>query len=207
MKNFTKSQAGFTLIEVMVVIAITLTLSSILLFYNRSNERQIVLFKERAVMLGTLNQAKALAIQKFLDAESRSCAFGVHFWYDANGSQQFVLFQDMKPGAPLQINILCRDAVTGDFLNDFIYSAAEGETLNTVTLDQNYEFRVYDSGEAQILDDVDVLFIPPDPQATSTGYFLPIRVEIRPRGSGAVTREQITSIFISTAGQITTDNY
>src|SRR3990167_848850 len=60
-------QAGkaFTIVELLVVLAITAILFSSLIFYSRSAERQLILFKEQMKVITALQKAKSLAISAF----------------------------------------------------------------------------------------------------------------------------------------------
>lgn len=71
---------GFTLVETLVVVAITLFLSGMLLTYNRSTDNQVVLAAEQARVVGVLVRAKSFALQKSVRVGSvEACGFGVYF--------------------------------------------------------------------------------------------------------------------------------
>ncbi len=72
---------GFTLIETLIVLAITAILSTIFLAYNSSSNGQVALYTERAQVVGALQRAKTLALDKYMvsPGSTSSCAFGVHF--------------------------------------------------------------------------------------------------------------------------------
>ena len=78
-----RQDGGFSIVEVMVVISITILLSVLTLGYNRSSEKQILLFGDQTHVVSVLNRAKALAIEKFVEAGTdqaiTTCAFGVRF--------------------------------------------------------------------------------------------------------------------------------
>jgi len=112
---------GFTLIETMVVIAITAILAALTIAYNRSSEKQIALFKDQAVVAGALDRAKAFALERFKSGTETACAFGVHI--DATGvaGAPFTIFQDLPA---------CNNTYD-----------EPGEKLETLTLDPRIEFR------------------------------------------------------------------
>lgn len=86
------SRRGFTLIETMVVVAITLFLSGILLTYNRSTDNQVVLAAEQARVAGVLYRARSFALQKnILKGDISACGFGVHF----EKPGRVILFEDI----------------------------------------------------------------------------------------------------------------
>ncbi len=73
-------QAGkaFTIVELLVVFAITAILFTSLVFYSRSAERQVILFKEQMKVITALQKAKSLAISAFGENQA-PCGFGVNF--------------------------------------------------------------------------------------------------------------------------------
>ncbi|KKU14385.1 MAG: hypothetical protein UX22_C0026G0007 [Candidatus Jorgensenbacteria bacterium GW2011_GWA2_45_9] len=87
-----KRRGGFSMVEVVVVCAMTLILSGIFIGYNRTSGKQLILYSEQSRVIGTLNEAKALALQKFKENNSQPdtiiCAYGVRF--DAVNGQYFV---------------------------------------------------------------------------------------------------------------------
>jgi len=165
---------GFTLIETIVVVAITMILSGILLAYNRSTERQIVLYRDQAVIVGAINRAKSLTIQKYREPRSDgkvACAFGVHF----APPRSFILFQDLDQGG-------CQE--------NHIYAYDQGEEIQTLSLDNRLQFDMQNG--------FDILFIPPELQATTTnanGFPVTIVIKTNDNTGRATTT-------ISAAGQI-----
>ncbi|MCX6703022.1 MAG: prepilin-type N-terminal cleavage/methylation domain-containing protein [Candidatus Wolfebacteria bacterium] len=74
---------GFTLVEMLIVVAITAMLSSLLIVYNRTGEYQIVLFREQSKLASAVFRAKTLSVATFGKSES-PCGYGVHL--DPGGS-------------------------------------------------------------------------------------------------------------------------
>lgn len=90
---------GFTLIEALVVVGITIAMAGVLLAYNRESEKQLALMVSQARVMGALSRAKAFTLEKYAGglATSTACAFGVHF--DASVSPVTLsIFQDLPPG-------------------------------------------------------------------------------------------------------------
>ncbi len=86
--------AGFTLVETLVVVAITLFLSGLLFTYNRSTDNQVVLAAEQARVAGILFRAKSFALQKNVRyGEADACGFGVRFEIP----RAMTLFKDVCP--------------------------------------------------------------------------------------------------------------
>ncbi len=176
---------GFTLVETMVAIAITLVLSTIVLSYNRSSEKQIVLFRDQAIIIGILNRAKALAIEKF-NSDPNVCAFGVHFDEDLS---TFILFQDLNMRAVSEPIFGCRDYTLGVFNTNFKYDGGS-ELFETFSLDPRLRF------DSLPPNGLDVVFIPPEISVTST-ELLPITITVKIKdGSASVP------ITIGEGGQI-----
>lgn len=144
---------GFTFVETMIVLSITILLSTIAITYNRSSERQIALFKDQSVMVGFLNRAKSLTIQKYRDpalpANYFFCAFGVHF---DDLARNFVVFRDLGDGG-------CNSTQTNYRYDP---SAVPSELIDDFSLDSRVEFFGLPPGG------LDILFIPPDLNVTST---------------------------------------
>lgn len=84
------SCAGFTLIEVIVVIAITAMLSSFLILYNSNSRQRIALFVEQAKIAQTLQRAKSISLSKYAVPGDSSCGYGVRFDYTAQPQTYFV---------------------------------------------------------------------------------------------------------------------
>ena len=128
--------AGFTMIEILVVISIMILLSSLLILYSRTGENQIILFRDQSRLITSLNMAKSLSIQRF-NASSPSCAFGVHFSKTENA---FLIFRDLAAD--------CQNA-------DHVYTDS-GELFENYQLSSRIKF-----GETTL---TDIIFTPPDPK-------------------------------------------
>lgn len=141
---------GFTLIEILVTLAITSLLVGVLITYNRAGGLQIAVFRDQAKIINTLLRAKGLALQIFTEAVP-ACGYGVYF--DAAG-KTFLIFKDLA------------DPCSG---SDNRYSGS-AEDLETINLDPQLKF--------SNLGLTDILFIPPEPlviidgDPNKTGDFL-----------------------------------
>lgn len=87
------NEEGFTLVEAVVVVSITAVLMTMSLVYTRSSEKRVSLFTEQAKVVGVLERAKALAIQKYRGSDENVCAFGVVFDKTAN---KMIIFKDLN---------------------------------------------------------------------------------------------------------------
>jgi|SRR3989344_6268422 len=174
--------AGFTLIETLVVISITIILAGVLLVYNRSNEGQIVLYRDQAVIVGLLNRAKSLAIQKYREpafSDYSACAFGVHF--EPSPSRDFVLFQDLGLGG-----------CTAGRVYAYNDGAVPPEELQRISLDSRLRFvGIPASG-------LDILFVPPEVSIlTNSPDGLPIAITVETNDG-----KFVSTATIGAAGQI-----
>ncbi|MDZ4231167.1 MAG: type II secretion system protein, partial [Patescibacteria group bacterium] len=95
-----RGRGGFTLLEIVVVIAIITALSSMLLGYSQRNSQQIRLATSQARLANIISRAKALSIQTFFQAQTEEeviCAYGVRFDTD---EQKVFIFKDVDtPGS------------------------------------------------------------------------------------------------------------
>lgn len=176
-----KGESGFTLIETAVVMGIVIFLSAMALTYNRASERQLAVFKDQAMIVGLLNRAKSLAIQKYRNPDiigKTSCAFGVHF---SSVAPQLTLFQDLGDVYP------CSSDDT-NYRYDSVSSPPE--KIESFNLDPRIVFSGLPGGG------LDILFIPPELNVTST-LDLPAAVVLETT-DGQLT----TTITISVGGQI-----
>lgn len=126
---------GFTIIEILVSLGIMGLLTSLLLLYSRTGERQIALFREQAGLVGAVLRAKSLAIQTFSE-QAPACGYGIRF---SAANNSYILFKDSAPN--------CQEANR---------SYDPGEELETHNLPVDLKFTR--------LDLTDVVFVPPDPK-------------------------------------------
>lgn len=174
---------GFTLIETLVVISVTLILSALALSYNRSSEGQLILYKDQAVVVNFLNQARYLTAQKYRDPSTpdySACAFGLHFEL---GSRNFVFFQDLAEG----------DCESGNSNYRYDEGANPSETLEVFSLDPKLGF------EGIPEEGLDIFFIPPDVDASSSAG-LPVSFVIK-----TLDGKFRATTTIASGGQIVTE--
>ncbi len=155
-KNRNRSYvSGFSLIEMLVVMSITLVLSAILIGYARESGRQMLLISSQAKIVNLISRAKSLSVATFIDEKGlpvgsdalKICGYGVHVDKDLG---QVFIFRD-----------LAVDCSADDPARRYVYDDKDDVKL-TSTLDV---FSVPDT-IVQFGDDttlIDVLFIPPDP--------------------------------------------
>ncbi len=77
------AQRGFSLVEVIVVTAIMLILSSLFIGFNRTSGKNLLLYTQEVKVVGILEEAKSLALQRLKkdnpNENIRVCAYGVSF--------------------------------------------------------------------------------------------------------------------------------
>lgn len=169
-------RGGFTILEMLVVIGITVLLSSLAISYNRSSGRQLSVFREEARMVNLVNRAKVLAMERFNEPPADGVSVcGVGF--RTENAKDFLLFQDF-------------DASGNCDNSDYAYSGPD-EDIENFTLGDQIEF----TGDAAA--GLEVMFIPPHLRVTSTQAF-PVSFQIvNTQGSESVT------VSVSAAGQVT----
>ncbi|MEK7144089.1 MAG: type II secretion system protein [Patescibacteria group bacterium] len=126
---------GFTIIELLVIIATLMTMTGFLVIYNRAGERQIIIFQEQAKVINAISRARSLSVATFGKA-SAPCGYGVHF----DAPRTVTIFKDLAAD--------CGSA-------DKKYTPSNPE--------EKIEQFHLDSKVSLDLGLTDVLFIPPDP--------------------------------------------
>jgi len=135
-----KTNQGFTLIETLVIIVITVFLTTIMIGFSHNGERQIALFRDQSQVASILNRAKSLSINLFSEDEAdKPCAYGVHF---NNNEQTFLIFKDLKTSC-----------------NGIYDEDSSGELFEKYQIDPQFKFDTTLT---------DVVFIPPDPTVKIT---------------------------------------
>ena len=169
------SRAAFTLIETLVVLSILTLMTSMLVLYNRTGERQILLLREKARLINTVLRAKSLALNTLIEDEP-ACGYGVHI-----ASNTYFIYRDRA--------INCRTS-------DHIYTGASDEVVNgtNVTLDPALSFKEGDVA--------DIVFVPPDPQVFLNGGQGLSQVTVM---LASVDGKSTVSIIINNAGQISAE--
>lgn len=172
--NYSK---GFTIVELLVVLAVTVLLSGGLVFYNRLSERQLILFQEQNKIIGVFNKAKSLTLGAFGE-ERAPCGYGVHF----EMPDAFFIFEEESPGDDPR----CFDI-------DFIYTAnIDKEFGDSFKLDKATKFSELGLS--------DIIFIPPDPIIVIDNNLTKSEALIKIKTiNGSAER----TVKITTAGQIT----
>ena len=126
---------GFSLVELIVVVAVTALLAGVLVTYNSQSRIQVALSVERAKIAQVIGRARSLSISTYLQNPT-DCGFGVAFGSGPSRTYELVQFD----------NAICSDLTGGT------QTARE-----TFRLDPAVEFG---TGANQI---GLLVFVPPDP--------------------------------------------
>lgn len=159
-----KNKWGFTLVEMLVVMAVIAVVSTSLILYSRTGERQIILFKDQASIVAALSRAKSLSVATFGQA-GVPCGYGVHF----EAPRKFLLFKDLASD--------CSAA-------DNIYSGPN-ELFESFELSQSLNFGT--------LTLTDIVFIPPNPRVVITPSGDEAVINIKTVDGGSSSTIKVTS--------------
>lgn len=166
---------GFTLIETLVVLGVLTLMTSMLVLYNRTGERQIVLLREKARLIGIIFRAKSLALHTLIEDEP-ACGYGMH-----SSEAEYFMYRDKA--------IVCR-------VSDHAYTEGTDEIIaGTLTqLGVGLQFG------ARTL--TDILFVPPNPKVFLNGGQGLTEGEIILQ---SVDGKSSVSIYVNNAGQISAE--
>ncbi|MBI5401300.1 prepilin-type N-terminal cleavage/methylation domain-containing protein [Candidatus Wolfebacteria bacterium] len=173
-----KPNSGFTLLELLVVMSLTIILTGGLLIYSRGSERQLILLRDEAKIIGALQQAKSMA----LSVAGGVCGYGVHF----EQSGKIIVFKDLSSSPD------CTDAD-----NKYIVQPEkkcglpESECISQTSLDKTIQF--------SDLNFNDIVFIPPDLTVIIDNNVSKTKAWVKIRVSGGVLEREI---IVNNSGQI-----
>lgn len=164
---------GFTLVELLVVLAI-ITIVSAVALTSRSTFDKTLLLANTAYDIGiTLRSAETYGISSRAYGSNASIGYGVHFEKASPGS--FVFFADSYPGPSLYAechpasNVSAPDARAGDC----VYQSAQGEMVQSYALGNSVtisDFCAYSGGawscaSTDAISSLDIVFARPNPKA------------------------------------------
>ncbi|MBI2446407.1 MAG: prepilin-type N-terminal cleavage/methylation domain-containing protein [Parcubacteria group bacterium] len=139
---------GFTLIEILVVLAIIVIITSVVIFNIGSERQNSALLRSVQKLSLDLRRAQSFALSsKVFKTIGIPCGWGVHF--NGMGSDNYVIFAD------LALNPNCSD-------RDFIRAADGSEDFETIYLESGITVNSLSSGLS------DIVFTPPEPTVTFT---------------------------------------
>ncbi|MCX7615857.1 MAG: type II secretion system GspH family protein [Patescibacteria group bacterium] len=184
-KKFLFTSRAFTLIELMVVIGLSLLFVGAASFYNRASDKMISVYREEALIVSKLQEAKSMAVSTYLGEETNpGCGWGLHFDAVKN---KILIFKDV----PLQ------------GLGEFERCKSFGGALYS---DNDVVLESLSLKESQLNlgqnDELDILFVPPNP----TVYFYPSSLEEAVITLSSPRVENFSlSIRVNRFGQISAD--
>lgn len=177
-------RAGYTLVELAVVLAILAILSGIIFTSRGTGQDQLLMIREKAKIINLFYRAKAMSLQRFSEKGGNPgqpqdvCAFGVVFEPAvADGS---FLFGDVADQAGDECKELGVYMGSVGFDNkDYKFSGPD-DFFNP---DSRVLLTITDGG-GTTLSDFTILFVPPDPTPTTImGVLFPITINVAVRGS------------------------
>lgn len=187
MNRRTDVRAGYTLVEMAIVLALLGILSAIIVNTHGMGNDQLIIIRERASLLNLFYRGKAMSLQRLFvkggtpGQPQDVCAFGIVF--DPGVADGSFLFGDVakQPTDSCKQAGLYQGSI--DFDNkDYLFTGPD----DTYTPDQRTLVTIKD-GTDTVIPDFTVVFIPPDPTATTTaGVLLPISVTVSLRSNPAI---------------------
>lgn len=188
--------AGFTIVELIVVVAITSILSGFIILYGRSSGERVAISTEESKIGQVILRAKSFAISTYADSHISSCGFGLMVNYPV-ASYSLVSYSKDSGGGCGNISF----SNSGRFV-----------TLENYTLAPGLAFATDCSGTACPKKLRVVLFVPPDPQTLVWNE--PPQDIPDPNGSGNIYLTTasgksafVVKISVSWAGQVTFSSY
>jgi prepilin-type N-terminal cleavage/methylation domain-containing protein len=137
---------GFTLLEMLVTLAIISIITSIVIFNIGLERQNAALFRSAQILSSNLRRVQSYALSsKTFKTQGVPCGWGVHF--NGVGSINYIIFADM--------------ALTQDCSNrDFVRATDGSEDFETVNLESGITLSSLSNNLS------DVVFTPPEPKVT-----------------------------------------
>jgi prepilin-type N-terminal cleavage/methylation domain-containing protein len=152
------NKKGFTLIEILIVLAITAVLSSLAIVYSHVGQNQISLSIEESKIAQLILEAKELSIATY-STNSATCAYGVQFNL-ASSTYSLFAYNDAVSSTQYLGRSVCPSlastsaAIDPNAIQEYAAGSWQIHTAPGVVLDD-------DSAASDTIQDV--LFYPPDP--------------------------------------------
>ena len=125
---------GFTLIEILVVVSITVIISSFALVYTRSSQNQVSLQVETQKIASFIFRAKSLAITTYNRPSVQSCGYGLGVNYSARTYRVFSYDEATTTCSAIQeIKEAYRTTITSSVLpNEIVFDQSQSDSLMLV---------------------------------------------------------------------------
>lgn len=174
-----KSQKGFTVIEMIVVIALSIFFTTIAIVYSGTSRKYISFLNQQSLLIGSFFKARAYAVETFQPTQTpfdatppneKICGWGLHLEKGIGATpDNYVIYRDFET---LGASDPCADSAAGN------YDANTGEDFEMIALDPALiKFKCLDLVDAPDtgcatnagLPAIDVFFQPPDPKVKFYG--------------------------------------
>lgn len=143
---------GFTLIEILVVLAIIVIITGIVIFNIGTERQNSALLRSSQKLSLDLRRAQSFALSsKVYKTTGVPCGWGIHF--NGAGSTSYIIFADLASFAD------CSD-------RDFVRAGNGSEDFEIINLESGITVSSLSSGLS------DIVFTPPDPIVT----FIPAQI-------------------------------
>ncbi len=157
---------GFTLVEILIVIAISAMLATFSIIYTRIGQNQIALSVEESKVAQLILEAKELSIATY-GAHTTTCAYGVQFNYQSSTYSLFAYNAATSsadyPGRTICPSIASTSAAfDAGAVGEYEAGSWQVHTAQGVVLESSTDPSASDTIQ-------DVLFYPPDP-CTMIGF-------------------------------------
>lgn len=174
-------RSGFTIIEVLVVIAITSLLSGLIITYTSTGRDQVALYVEESHIAQTILRAKSLAVSTYAAPATPKCGYGFHIDYQ---NQKYAIFGYNPPSCG-PINSI---------------DPASMNTIDSIALNPRLLLTSAPPGGDSGISDV--LFVPPDPKTLVWKVGVPSPASLGNIYLSTKTGSPSITIGVSAAGQI-----
>ncbi len=180
---------GFTLVEMVVVLAIIVIITTIALLGQSSFNRSLILTDTAYTIAFSVREAQALGISSRAFNGIQNAGYGLHFI--AGNSKSYNLFADTNPGQSgnVQSTSVCPGHAVGsgpESKPGDCVQTLPGEIVRTYTLNNGFKVSGFCGTDAATgnprcndnLDSIDILYLRPNTQSIITGLRSGTRVPL-----------------------------
>jgi prepilin-type N-terminal cleavage/methylation domain-containing protein len=192
------SRQAFTLIEILIVVAISTLFSTLAIIYSGKTRNSVALTVEEAKISQLILQAKQLSIATYNAAGSTSCGFGVSFNFAAKPQTYSIFSYDPNGSPPCPSSAavatnLTTKGIKQDEEQPYTGSAWNIPVTQGVTLSNNAN----DSLAA-------ILFYPPDPTTflSHDGQIFPAALGSQKIYLSTVDGDSSVTLTVDAEGQV-----
>lgn len=210
---------GFTLVEMIVVIAIMVIITTIALLGQTSFNRALILTDTAYTVAFSVREAQALGISSRTFSAVQNAGYGIHF--SAGTPTSYQLFADISPAASgnIQSTSVCPghtvssgpEARPGDCIQN-----TTAEIVRTYSLNNGFKIAAFcgtdtSSGVSRCngyLDALDITYLRPNTQSVVTGVRSGTRVPLSDATIRVASPDGLAErcVYVSRAGQVSVHN-